>query len=87
VVQFRVITLPYLNIAHRFFTAVVHNLTVYVHICQHINFKMQYVKYLSEITPGVSATAERVARFHPTIGVATPNRFTTSHPQAETTML
>jgi hypothetical protein len=52
-----------------------------------MNFKMQYVKHLSEITPEVSATAERGARFHPTVGLATPSGFTTSHPRAETTML
>jgi hypothetical protein len=33
------------------------------------------------------ATAERGARFHPIVGSATPNEVTTSHPQAETTML
>jgi hypothetical protein len=33
------------------------------------------------------ATAERGARFHPTVGSTTPNGFTTSHPRAETTML
>jgi hypothetical protein len=48
---------------------------------------MQDVKHLSEITPDVIATAERGARFHPTVGSMTPNGFTTSHPRAETTML
>ena len=52
-----------------------------------MNFKMQYVKHLSEITPEVGATAERGARFHPTVGSVTPNGFTTSHPQDEATML
>jgi hypothetical protein len=52
-----------------------------------MNFKVQDVKHLSEITPEMSATAERGARFHPTVGSATPNGFTTSHPRAETTML
>jgi hypothetical protein len=33
------------------------------------------------------ATAEKGARFHPIVGLATPNRFTTSHPRDETTML
>jgi hypothetical protein len=33
------------------------------------------------------ATVERGARFHPTVGIVTSNGFTTSHPQAETTML
>jgi hypothetical protein len=33
------------------------------------------------------ATAERGAHFHPTVGLATPSEFTTSHPRAETTML
>ena len=69
------------------YTVIVHNFTVYDHLCQHMNFKMQYVKHLSEITPEVGATTERGARFHPTVGSATPNRFTTSHPQDETMML
>jgi hypothetical protein len=69
------------------YTVIIHNFTVYEHICQHMNFKMQYVKHLSEIMPEVSATAERGACFHPTVGLVTPNGFTTSHPQAETTML
>jgi hypothetical protein len=69
------------------------NYTDYEHTCQHINFKMQDdhkcqnihfkmqdVKHLSEITLDVIATAKRGARFHPTIGSATPNGFTTSHP-------
>ena len=30
----------------------------------------------------MGATAKRGAHFHPTIGVATPTGFTTSHPQA-----
>ena len=34
----------------------------------------------------MGATTERGARFHPTVGVATPTGFTTSHPRAETTM-
>jgi hypothetical protein len=46
-----------------------------------------YIKHLSEMTLEVWATAERGARFHPTIGSTTPNGFTTSHPRAETTML
>jgi hypothetical protein len=50
-------------------------------------FQDANVKHLSEITPEVSATAERGARFHPTVGSATPSGFTTSHPRAETTML
>jgi hypothetical protein len=40
-----------------------------------------------DITQEMSATAERGARFHPTVGSVTPNEFTTSHPRAETTML
>ena len=35
----------------------------------------------------MGVTAERGARFHLTVGVATPDGFTTSHPRAETTML
>jgi hypothetical protein len=83
------IYLPFLiKTLHRHsYTVIIHNFTVYEHICQHMNFKMQYVKHLSEITPEVSATAERGARFHPTVGLATPSGFTTSHPRAETTML
>jgi hypothetical protein len=83
------IHLPFLiKTLHRHsYTVIVHNFTVYEHICQHMNFKMQYVKHLSEITPEVSATAERGARFHPTVGSAIPIGFTTSHPRAETTML
>jgi hypothetical protein len=46
-----------------------------------MNFKMQYVKHLSEITPEVSATIESGARFHPTVGLVTPSGFTTSHPE------
>ena len=70
------------------YTKIVHHFTVlWVYIYPYINFKMQYIKYLSEITPEVGATAERGARFHPTIGVATPDGFTTSHPRADTTML
>jgi hypothetical protein len=34
----------------------------------------------------MKATAERGARFHPTVGIANPTGFTTSHPRAETTM-
>ena len=52
-----------------------------------MNFKMQYLKLLSEITPELCGTIETGARFHPTVGVATPDEFTTSHPRAETTML
>jgi hypothetical protein len=69
------------------YTVIIHNFIVYEHICQHMNFKMQYVKHLSEITPEVSATAERGDRFHPTVGSMTPSGFTTSHPRDETTML
>jgi hypothetical protein len=50
-----------------------------------MNFKMQYGKHLSEITLEMGATTERGARFHPTVGIATPSGFTTSHPRAETT--
>ena len=35
----------------------------------------------------MNATAERGARFHPTIGSVIPRGFTTNHPWAETTML
>jgi hypothetical protein len=69
------------------YTIIVHNFTIYEHICQHMNFKMRYEKHLSEITSEVGATTERGSRFHPTVGIATPNGFTTSHPRAETTML
>jgi hypothetical protein len=62
------------------YTVIVHNFTVYEHICQDMNFKMQYEKHLSEITSEVGATTERGVCFHPTVGVATPSGFTTSHP-------
>jgi hypothetical protein len=83
------IHLPFLikTLHRQSYTVIIHNFTVYEHICQHMNFKMQDVKHLSEITPEVSATAERGARFHPTVGSAIPIGFTTSHPRAETTML
>ena len=96
------IYLPFLiETLHRHsYTIIVHHLTVYEHICQHINFKMQDdhkcqdihfkmqdVKHLSERTPDVIAVAERGARFHSTIGSATANGFTSSHTRAETTML
>jgi hypothetical protein len=69
------------------YTETIHNCIDYEHKCHNIHFKMQDIKHLSEITPGVFATAERGARFHPTVGSANPNGFTTSHPRAETTML
>jgi hypothetical protein len=70
------------------YTVIVHNFTVYEHICEDMNFKMQYEKrHLSEITSEVGATAERGAHFHPIVGIATPSGFTTSHPRAKTTML
>jgi hypothetical protein len=69
------------------YTVILHNFIVHEHIYQHMNFKMQHVKQLSEITPEGSATAERGAHFHPTVGLTNPNGFTTSHPRAETTML
>ena len=46
-----------------------------------------WTKHLSEITSEMGATAERGARFHPTVGVETLDGFTTSHPRAETTIL
>jgi hypothetical protein len=67
------------------YTETIHNCTDYEHTCQHINFKIQVIILIRK-TPG-DATAERGARFHPTVGSATPNGFTTSHPRAETTML
>ena len=83
------IHLPFLikTLHRQSYTIIIHNFTVYEHICQHMNFKMKDVKHLSEITPEVSETAERSARFHPTIGSAIPIGFTTSHPRAETMML
>jgi hypothetical protein len=44
-------------------------------------------KTLIKINTRGQATAERGARFHLTIGLATPCGFTTSHPRAETMML
>jgi hypothetical protein len=43
-------------------------------------------KHFSEVTSEMGATVGRGARFHPTVGIATPDGFTTSHPRAETTM-
>jgi hypothetical protein len=48
---------------------------------------MQDVKHLSEITPEVSASAKRGARFHPTVGSTISIVFTNSHPRDETMML
>jgi hypothetical protein len=83
------IHLPFLikTLHRRSYIIIVHNFTVYENICQHMNVKMQDVKHLLEITPEVSETTKRGARFHPTVGLATPSGFTTSHPRAETTML
>ena len=67
------------------YTETIHNFTDYEHTCQHINFKIQDITLIRK-TPG-NATAKRGARFHPTVGSVTPNEFTTSHPQDETTML
>jgi hypothetical protein len=83
------IHLPFLikTLHRQSYTVIIHNFTVYENICQHMNFKMKDVKHLSEITPEVSATTERGARFHTTVGSTIPIGFTTSHPQAETMML
>jgi hypothetical protein len=62
-------------------------MSIYIHIPVYEFQDAIYIKHLSEITPEVGATTERGARFHPTVGSATPNGFTTSHPRAETTML
>jgi hypothetical protein len=42
---------------------------------------MQDVKHLSEITPNVIATAERGARFHPTVGSTTPTDLPLATPE------
>jgi hypothetical protein len=54
---------------------------------EYIYFKMPKEKHLSESNTRGYATAERGARFHPTVGSTTPSGFTTGHPRAETTML
>jgi hypothetical protein len=58
--------------------------TIYerINMSMHPGYSIQNTrhKHLSE-TPGVT-TAERGARFHPTVGSVTPNGFTTSHPRA-----
>ena len=62
------------------YTETIHNCIDYEHTCLQINFKIQVIILIKK-TLG-DATAERGARFHPTIGSETPNGFTTSHPQA-----
>ena len=67
---------------HRqYYTETIYNCTDYDHKCQKMHFKMQYVKHLSEIKLYVIATAKRGARFHPTVGSANPNGFTTATPE------
>ena len=46
-------------------------------------YKFQDTRYKTLIRKniGFDATTERGARFHPTVGSATPNGFTTSHPR------
>jgi hypothetical protein len=68
------------------YTETLHDFTAYEHKSQNIHFHIQDEKHLSENTRS-DATAERGARFHPTVGSMTPNRFITSHRRAETTML
>jgi hypothetical protein len=58
------------------------NIYIYIYIYQDAKGKT-----LIKINTRGQATAERGARFHPTIGSATPSGFTTSHPRDETTML
>ena len=60
----------------------------------HINMSMyswysiQNIRHKTLIKfTGRDATAKRGAHFHPTVGSATPNGFTTSHPWAETVSL
>jgi hypothetical protein len=52
-----------------------------------MNFQDAICKTLIINTPEVGTTAERGARFHPTVGLVTPDGFTTSHPRAKTMML
>jgi hypothetical protein len=71
-----------IKILHRHsYIVIVHHFIVYEHICQHMNLKMQYKQNTYQIiTPEMGVTAEMGACFHPTVGVATPSGFTTSHP-------
>jgi hypothetical protein len=59
--------------------------TIYerINMSMHPGYSIQNTrhKHLSENTR-CDATAERGARFHPTVGSVTPNGFTTSHPRA-----
>jgi hypothetical protein len=48
---------------------------------RNIQFKIQDINTYQKNTR-CNATAERGARFHPTVGSATPKGFTTSHPRA-----
>jgi hypothetical protein len=53
----------------------------YKHAIHYFQFKTQGIKTLIR-TIRHNATAERGARFHPTIGSVTPDGFITGHPRA-----
>jgi hypothetical protein len=63
-----------------FYTETIYKCSNHEHTFQDIQCKTQDINTYQK-TPG-DATAERGARFHPTVGSATPNGFTTSHPRA-----
>jgi hypothetical protein len=72
------------------YNEIIHSFTAYGHNHQneHIHiFQDAKGKTLIRNNTRGYATAERGARFHPTVGLATPNGFTTSHPRDETMML
>jgi hypothetical protein len=62
-------------------------MSIYIHIPVYEFQDAIHMKHLSDITPEEGVTTERGAHFHPTVGVATPSGFTTSHPRAKTMML
>jgi hypothetical protein len=70
------------------YSRIIHHFTAYKHKCQnkYIFQDGKGKKFIRNNTRGYE-TAERGSRFHSTIGSANPNRFTTSHPRDETTML
>jgi hypothetical protein len=75
---------------NHYYNDIIHSFTAYEHNYQnkHIYiFQDASGKTLIRNNTRGQATTERGARFHPTVGLVTPSRFTTSHPRAETTML
>jgi hypothetical protein len=64
-----------------FYTETIYECTTMSMHSRNIQFKIQDINTYQKNTR-CNATAERGARFHPTVGSATPNGFTTSHPRA-----